>query len=50
MIILIEHVRSKSDRTWFFNPLTADVTDRQTDRQTDGHNKGALGLLVLKIP
>ena len=35
-------------------PLTACVTGRQTyrrtDRQTDRHNKGALGLLVLKIP
>ena len=37
------------ERPYFFNPLTAGVHDKQTDRRTDRHDKGALGLLVLKI-
>ena len=47
MIIFAEHVRSKSDRASFINPLTAGVHDKQTDGQTYRHNKGALDLLVL---
>ena len=31
------------ERLYFFNPLTAGVTDGQTDR----YNRGSLGLLVI---